>query len=193
MLGIASIIKNYCIHESSVMNMILELDNLLKLKDIGIYQPGDKSTIFDTTRFLQSIYIDYDNDVPCIYDIPSCPIIELRGQTIRLNLKIEDINMLLDYTISDCAEKTLLNLLASSYQRHARQYPQRFRNKLFQFFTFKISEDKEIKKWRGEIKDNNQREIFDNDYKDLVRFTKAKRHSFEYVFFHCAVTYLLLF
>ena len=91
--------------------MMLQLDNFLKLKDIGMYQPVDKSTIFDTTRYLQSIHIDYDNDIPTIYDVPSCPIIELRGHPIKVHLQSEELNMLLDYVISDCAEKTLLHSL----------------------------------------------------------------------------------
>ncbi len=92
-LGIASIIKNYCTHETSVLNMMLQLDNFIKLKDIGMYQPIDKSTIFDTTRYLQSIHIDYDNDIPTIYDVPSCPIIELRGHPNRVHLQSEAFNI----------------------------------------------------------------------------------------------------
>ena len=121
--------------------MILQLENLSKLKDIGLYQPCDKSTIFETTKFLQSIHVDYDNDIPCLYDVPSCPIIELRGNSFQINLKNEDMNMLLDYDINYCTEDTLLHFLSISYQIYVRKYPFKYRRKLLEFSTFKIKEN----------------------------------------------------
>ena len=177
--GIASIMKNYCTHESSKINMILHLENLTKLKDIGLYQPCDKSTIFETTQFLQSIHVDYENDKPCLYDVPSCPIIELRGNSKQLHLKKDDVNMLLDYVISDCTENTLLHSLSVSYQNYVRKFPLRYKKKILEFIAFKIKEKTEINKWRSELKCIIQLKEFDSDLKYLIRIANKDSYKIE--------------
>ena len=58
--GLASIIKNYAIHEASTMSFTLYHRNLLSLFMIAKYQPCETNVFNDISGYLDNIYVDVD-------------------------------------------------------------------------------------------------------------------------------------
>lgn len=119
--------KNLSEHEQCIFNLSLHFCNIEKLKDIGTYVPKEISVLGRLTNFLHGVHVDYDNDIPHIYDIANCSIMELRGGSFLKNIcdrHLHDIlmDMREDVTDGDSPD-TLLKHLYSCYDKEMDDHP----------------------------------------------------------------------
>ena len=117
--GLASIAKNYAEGENLVMSMGLDLHNVRQMYKMNKYTPpGASSPLKDISQSLKAIHIDYDGNVPTMYDIPNCNMMELRGKCEQVQMTKEDFNTLVMNIIDNIDETSTLFWLHGRYLRY---------------------------------------------------------------------------
>lgn len=123
--------KNYSQKEQFKFNFCTSLQNLNKLRDIGTFVPGDVNIMGGLCNFTHGIHVDFDKEVPTIYDVTYCNLTEFRGEVyekefssyamhqLLMNQKETVINMHAD----DGLLETLLGYVFRSYDCYMDEHP----------------------------------------------------------------------
>ena len=135
--GLASIVKNYTEGENLVMGMGLDFTNIKRMYTMNKYTPpGASSPLKDISQCLKAIHVDYDGNVPTIYDIPNCNMMELRGQCTAENMTKEDFNILLMDVVDNIDDNSTLFWLHGRYLRYCVGHPRRFHRNFMGYLTY---------------------------------------------------------
>jgi hypothetical protein len=159
--------------------MGLYLSNIKKLHKVGSFQLQDSA--FDISDYLSGIHVDYDDDdVPTIYDIPCCSIIELRGKKTSITVPRRIMNLLLDRAITDVDENSLLHYVCALYTSNVVR-SNRFKFDLLGYISFMFSKPSELKKLTDVIKcvDLEFKESFESDLEELKRLSDLLHYDIE--------------
>ena len=146
--GLASIIKNYAIHEASTMSFTLYHRNLLSLFMIAKYQPCETNVFNDISGYLDNIYIDVDGPAPVLYDIPSCNFTELRGKPKSLVLPPQLLNKLLLECADIMQKESTLYLIYLRYVAFTRRNARQFHNQFLMYIRFMLKDISEMRSLR---------------------------------------------
>jgi hypothetical protein len=161
------------------MSMGLYLSNVKKLNNVGGFQLQNSAT--DKSDYLSKIHVDYDeNDIPTVYDIPCCSIIEFRGNRTRISVSKCIMNLLLDRAITDVDENTLLHYVCALYTSNIAR-SNRFKHNILGYISFMFSKSSELKKLTDVIKyvDLEYKESFKSDLEELKHLSDLLHYDIE--------------
>lgn len=184
--GLASINKNYILHEASTMTLSIYIKNIELLSKIGTFQPKEHNIINDMSTYLNNIHVDYDDDIPTIYDVPNCSIFELRGVGKRIDLSSTEMNSLLIEAMEYMEEGNLLHLIKQTYESFCRRFPKKYKNNIIGYLSY-IFDDKnqssELESITSAILscDSSTRKLYENDLKFVKDFIKDKDYCIMWV------------
>jgi len=123
----ASIIKNYTAHEQITVNTSYSLRNIEMLRKIAIYQPAEHQVCQNITAYLHALHVDYEEDgTPTLYDVPSCNMMEFRGDATKKTLSKNELNYLFVKAMEDVDSHSLLALLYKEYLLFCRKHPRMY-------------------------------------------------------------------
>ena len=169
--GIGSIIKNYCLHEESTMTMSLYVLSIQKLNNIGFYQAT--GSMKDIGKVLSNLHVDYDyNDVPTIYDVPCCSIIELRGERKTISIPRKWMNLMLDHVITGLDKNSALYHVGQLYLNHIGRH-NKFKFDILGYMAFMFKQPREVDKL-FRVLDNLHEDLhngFNTDIEDLKEYS----------------------
>ena len=120
--GIASMMKNYNIHERNTMTGTLYLKNVAKFQRLCELQPVNGLPFQSLSSYVSGVHVEPPDetgeDRTVLYDVPSSNVIELRGPPIDITLFYQDINFLLEDNIDLCNEDgfSAMKLIMQAYQ-----------------------------------------------------------------------------
>lgn len=179
----ASIIKNYSEHEQTTFFMATSLDNMDCLRSICKYQPKGAAIMKDVGEHLHGIHLDYDDDVPTMYDVLSSNVIELRGNPKVQTISKKQLSDLLG-DVSDEAyhEKpdSLLGKLRKAFIHYSRQHPLKFKDNFYGFLHFAIViEPQTFKLQEGieSLEDEDEKMTQREDYEVLQTYAGHFTHD----------------
>lgn len=168
--GIASIMKNYNIHERTTMAGTLYLKNVLKFHTLCHLQPVNGLPFQSLSSYVTSIHVEPPHetgeDRTILYDVPSSNVIELRGSPFDVELSYEDINYLLLDNIDLCDEEgfSVLKLVMQSYRYSCNRYSEwQFKGNVLGYVRHLFDNAAAYRRVIG----NFQRRIRDEDTKRL--------------------------
>jgi hypothetical protein len=131
--GLASIMKNYDIHERSTMSSTLYLENVDKFHSLCRLHPTNGLPFQSLSDYISSLHIEppaeTGEDRTILYDIPSSNVMELRGVLFDVTLSTQDINYLLEDNVDICHEEgfsvlklIMIKFLSNTTRNHNWQY-----------------------------------------------------------------------
>jgi hypothetical protein len=131
--GLASIMKNYDIHERSTMSSTLYLENVDKFHSLCRLHPTNGLPFQSLSDYISSLHIEppaeTGEDRTILYDIPSSNVMELRGVPFDVTLSTQDINYLLEDNVDICHEEgfsvlklIMIKFLSNTTRNHNWQY-----------------------------------------------------------------------
>jgi hypothetical protein len=127
-LAEASIIKNYKEHEQMTVNLSYSLNNMAMLRRIAAFQPHGIEVTQDTSGYLHALHVDYDDETPTLYDIPSCSMMELRGEVTDIELTHGQLNQIITTAVGEAHDFSLIGLLFDDYRKYCKSHPRLFIN-----------------------------------------------------------------
>lgn len=142
--GLASIMKNYLIHEISTMNFSLYHDNMAMLYNVAKYQPSETSVFDDMSGYLDNVHIEQCGGAPVIYDVPSCFFTELRGHPRELGLSFDFFNFLLMESVDFFEELSALYFLHKRYEEYRQEHSRMFSKQFLLFIEYVVTDDYEM-------------------------------------------------
>jgi len=160
------------------MSMSLYLSNIKKLDNVGKFQLQN-STI-DISHYLSNLHVDYDGEVPTIYDIPCSSIMELRGDTITISVSRQQISLLLDRAIPDVDENTLLHHVCQMYVSNCAR-SNRYAYDVLGYISFMFGKPSELRKLTNVINSVSAqyKESFMLDFEELKRLSNMEEIKLE--------------
>ena len=120
--GIASMMKNYNIHERNTMAGTLYLKNVVKFQSLCELQPVNGLPFQSLSSYVTGVHVEppaeTGEDRTILYDVPSSNVIELRGPRFEVTLSKEDINFLLEDNLDLCNEEgfSAIKLVMQAYR-----------------------------------------------------------------------------
>ena len=167
--GLASIVKNYAEGEQLVMGMGLDFKNIKRMYSMNKYTPPGASTpLKDISHCLKAIHVDYDGNVPTIYDIPNCNMMELRGQATAEHMTTANFNILLMDVVDNIDQNSTLFWLHGRYLRYCVGHPRRFHRNFMGYLTFVFhSTPAERAELLEEHRNYMDEENYDNDSRQI--------------------------
>ena len=158
--------------------MSLYLSNIKKLDNVGKFQL--QNSTLDISHYLSNLHVDYDGEVPTIFDIPCSSIIELRGDTITINVSRQEISLLLDRAIPDVDHNTLLYHVYQMYASNVSK-SNKYSHDVLGYITFMYGKPSELKKLTDVINSVSAEyiESFRLDIEELKRLANSKDYEIE--------------
>ena len=158
--------------------MSLYLSNIKKLDNVGKFQL--QNSTLDISHYLSNLHVDYDGEVPTIFDIPCSSIIELRGDTITINISRQEISLLLDRAITDVDHNTLLYHVYQMYVSNVSK-SNKYLHDVLGYITFMYGKPSELKKLTDVINSVSAEyiESFRLDFEELKRLANSKDYELE--------------
>jgi hypothetical protein len=172
--GVASIMKNYNVHERTTMSGCVYLDNVVKFASMCQLQPVNGLPFQSLGSILRSIHAEppeeTQDDRTTLYDIPSSNVIELRGDAFELTLGRHEINHLLEDNLDVCNEEghSALQVILRAYKGHMVKYPtSEYDDDILGYIRRLLNNphryDKIIIRRQRRIRDEAERKLFQDD------------------------------
>ena len=147
MVACASIIKNYAEHEMITASLAYSIQNMEMVRNIAKFLPHESDVSQDTSGYLHALHVDYEDDgTPTLYDIPSCNLMELRGDFTDYKLSNAKFNQLLTRAVEDVDKHSMLALLRKDYDSFCKQHPRRFLRNFVGFLNDLFSDEEKLER-----------------------------------------------
>lgn len=165
----ASIMKNYSEHEQFIFNFSFSIKNMNNLRSIGNYIPAEVSVLDGMLNHLHGVHVDMDDDVPSIYDVASCHIMELRGSREEVEFSRFEMHQLVMWQICEISLAPTDNLLASLYSTYygqvAKSPRHKYKHDFMGWLDSTINDDYQdlVEEMAAQEMDDDLREIFEED------------------------------
>lgn len=166
--------KNYSLHEASTMNFSLYIKNIKALASVAKYQPSDTNVLHDMSSFLKALHVDFDDEDPVLYDVPSCSLLELKGTTHKITLTYQELNALVTECTDNIQEETLLYFLFTRFTSYTHRHPRKFRNNFLAFISFALDDIDQFQYIINEITRLNNNETYNQDLIYLQNIVNPK-------------------
>lgn len=174
--GVASIMKNYNIHERTTMSGSIYLDNVVKFESMCQMQPVNGLPFQSLGTILQSIHCEppeddeAEGDRTTLYDIPTSNVIEFRGDVTEIILDRDDLNYLLEDNVDICLDEgySALQVMMRAYIRFIRSNPGRYNNDMLGHMKYVLDQNpaaytRIVTRGRRKSRDAESRQQFDDD------------------------------
>ena len=174
--GIASMMKNYNIHERNTMTGTLYLKNVAKFQSLCDLQPVNGLPFQSLSSYVTGVHVEppteTGEDRTILYDVPSSNVIELRGSPFDVVLYEQDINFLLEDNIDLCNEEgfSAMKLIMLGYRNQCvRRANWQYRGDVLGYMKYlfeptnSAAYKRVIGNFRGRVRDPSVREQCDSD------------------------------
>jgi hypothetical protein len=151
----ASIIKNYSKHEQMTAHLSYSLQNMTMLRRVAKYQPAEYQVSQETTSYLRSLHVDYEEDgTPTLYDVPSSSIIELRGQESMLEISHKFMNHLLTNAVGEVVDHSLLAYLYKEFERFSKMKTFKLKDRFLNYLESIFEDPQQLLRIQHDIIDS---------------------------------------
>jgi hypothetical protein len=150
----ASIMKNFQEYEQHIFQFSLSFENMENIANVGKYLPPELSIVDGLVEYMHNIHLDYDlspdeeEEIPTLYDIPSCNLIELRGTQHERKMTNREMHYLLmerKHDVQSDSQDSFLNWLYDLYDDHMDEHPRSlYKYDIFDFFHYCFHDKQEV-------------------------------------------------